>query len=311
MGLLGLVYGIGLWFRRDPSVWLRALAVTNLGILALTIFRAPSSSGWDFGLLRGPFLNPNSLGSALALTLPALLWLREEKPRQVARPIVWLILSGAVAGNVVTVVLTRSRASISVVALVLVLYAVLRASRLAAFVSFLAVVVALASPGAARSIAVDAVYKGRESGQAFALRQEEFKTTLEAALSSPIYGYGFGTSKGVTTWSGGLTATTAGREKTNAYLGTMEEVGLIGALPLTLGVLGALWMGLIPAWRSRRTSDGAPAALFIIVATAALHTNFEAWLTSMGSFEAFFFWSTLGVMLMSVCAVPRAIARSI
>src|SRR5439155_19142080 len=103
---------------------------------------------------------------------------------------------------------------------------------------------------------------------------------LQAARSNLIGGYGFGTSKGMPEWDGSLSAAAVGREKANAYLGAVEEVGLIGAVPLTIGILLALVMGFKAARRRRLTSEGAPAALIAIIAAGVLHANFEAWLTS-------------------------------
>jgi O-antigen ligase len=305
LALLGLVYGIGLLFSTRPNEWLRLLAYLNVGLLVLTVLRLPFADSFDTGLLEGPFSNPNSLGSALALTFPALLWLREHRPRGAVRPTIWLVLTGAVAANVIAILATRSRASISVLACVLLLYAVLRRSRLAGMFALVALVVVLAAPSLASQFARDAALKGRDSQVlAFAQRQGQLEATIIAAEARPLYGFGFGTSMGETQWSGSLSSTNSGREKANAYIAAVEEVGLLGAVPLVLAVAVSIAGGWGQAWRARMTHNGAPAALFTITATAALHTNFEAWLTSVGAFEAFIFWSTIGVMLMST-AVKR------
>jgi O-antigen ligase len=97
-----------------------------------------------------------------------------------------------------------------------------------------------------------------------------------------------------------------GREKANAYIGAVEEVGLVGAACLWFSVAAALIAGYR---KSRRTGDPAIVALLMVVAAGALHINFEAWLTSIGSFEAFIFWASMGVMLYaSAEPAPRRLS---
>jgi O-antigen ligase len=76
-----------------------------------------------------------------------------------------------------------------------------------------------------------------------------------------------------------------GREKTNSYLGLVEEVGLVGLLPLMAG----LGYGVYRAARrfaSVKWSDPIRMALLATVLSGLVHVNGEAWLTS-ASLEAF------------------------
>lgn len=300
LALIALVFGIGLRHRGNPQSWLRLLATGNLAIMVMSILFLPLSIAYDEGFFRGPFANPNSLGSSLALTLPALLWLREQYLRDAPALFRSKLLTVAVFTNVALIFLSRSRSSLLAAALVLVIYAFLRASRFAWIIVYGMFILLLAAPTAASQVGRDAAFKGKDFQTSLETRIGQFDATLQAAQSRPISGYGFGTSVGVTEWDGSLSSAAVGREKANAYLGTMEEVGFVGATPLVFGVLAALWIGFRSSRRLSWRGDGTIAALFAILAAGALHINFEAWLTAIGSFEAFIFWSTMGVLLVNV-----------
>lgn len=308
--LVGLVFGIGLRHRGKPDSWLRLLATANLAVVLISVYTVLSPRAYDSGLLQGPFVNPNSLGSSLVLTLPGLLWLREQHQRQAPLLFRSKLLTVAVVMNILLLYLSRSRTSLLAFVLVLVIYAGLRASRFAWLLVYGMVVLILVSPAAASQVGRDTAFKGRDFQGSVAIRIEQFDSTLQAAASNPIAGYGFGTSAGDTVWDGSLSAAAVGREKSNAYLGTIEEVGLVGAVPLFLGIMGTLILGFRAARRASGRGEGAAAALFAVVAAGALHVNFEAWLTSIGSFEGFIFWSTIGVLLMNATDGQRSLGRT-
>jgi O-antigen ligase len=300
LALIALVLGIGLRHRGAPQSWLRLLATANLAIVAISILALPLPIAYNGGVFQGPFPNPNSLGSSLVLTIPALLWLREQYLRDAPLLFRSKLLTAAVYADIVLIFLSRARASVIAVTVVLVLYAFLRASRFARIIVYGMFVLLLAAPSTASQVGRDVAFKGRDFQGSFTVRIDEFHTTLRAAESNPIAGYGFGTAAGETFWDGSLSAVSVGREKANAYLGVIEEVGLIGGGPLILGVVSALWMGFRSARRLRWRGDGTTAALFAVLAAGVVNMNFEAWLTSIGSFEGFIFWATMGVFLMNV-----------
>ena len=306
LGLIGLTLGVGLRHRGRPGSWLRLLASLNLVIVGLSIVSLATFGSFSTGFFQGPFYNPNSLGSALALTFPALLWLREQHLSDAPLILRSKVLTVAVFLNIALVFFSRSRASLLAMALVLVLYAILRKSRFAWIIVYGMFVLLLAAPSSASQIGREAAFKGRDAQLAFTTRTEEFGETLQAAQSNPIGGFGFGTSAGDTEWDGSISAADVGREKTNAYLGVVEEVGLVGGVPLFLGFVATLVLGFRAARRERLADDGSPAALVILVTAGALHVNFEAWLTSAGTYETFIFWATVGVLLMNVGGLMRA-----
>ena len=274
--LIALVFGLGLRHRGTSQSWLRLLATGNLAIVVTSVLFLPLANAYDSGFFRGPFLNPNSLGSSLALTFPALLWLREQYRRDAPLLLRSKVLTVAVFADVVLIFLSRSRSSLVAAAVLLALYAFLRASRIAWIIVYGMLVLLLASPSNASLVGREAAFKGRDVQAAFTTRIDQVDATLNAARSNPITGYGFGTSAGYTAWDGSLSTETIGREKANAYIGIVEEVGLIGAVPLILGVLAALWIGFQSSRRLRWRGDGTTAALFLILAAGAVNVNFEA-----------------------------------
>lgn len=299
LALVALVFGIGLRHRGASQSWLRLLATGNLLILMLSVLLLPISGAYDEGFFRGPFINPNSLGSVLALTLPAVLWLREQYLRDAPLLFRSKLLTAAVLANILLVFLSRSRSSLVVMAFVLLLYAFFRASRFAWVIVYGMFILLIAAPTAASQVGRDAAFKGKDFQTSLTTRIGQFDATWQAAKSRPIYGYGFGTSAGVTEWDGSLSVAAIGREKANAYVAAVEEVGLIGVVPLILGLIGVLVIGFRAARRMRWSGDGTPAALVVLIAAGALNTNFEAWLTSVGSYEGFIFWAAVGVLLMN------------
>ena len=310
LGLVALVFGLGLRHREAPQSWLRLLATANLIIVATSILLLPLAIGYDSGFFRGIFVNPNSLGSSLALTFPALLWFREQLLRDAPLLFRSKLITLVVVADVLLIFMSRSRSSLIATAVVLVLYASLRASRLAWTVVYGVVILLLASPSAASQVGRDAAFKGRSVEAAFETRIGQFDATLNAAKSSPITGYGFGISVGDSEWDGSLSSELVGREKANAYLALVEEVGLVGAVPMIAGLMAALWIGFRESRRLKWRGDATTAALFITLAAGIANMNFEAWLTSIGSFEGFIFWATMGVFLMSTQVSVRRLVPS-
>src|SRR5439155_17449723 len=131
LALIALVVGVGLRHRGAPQSWLRLLATGNLAIVVTSILVLPFPGAYNGGYLQGPFANPNSLGSSLALTFPALLWLRERYLRDAPLLLRSKLLTAAVFADVALIFMSRSRSSLVAAAVVLVLFAFLLASRFA------------------------------------------------------------------------------------------------------------------------------------------------------------------------------------
>ena len=304
--LLGLVLANGLVLRERPDVWLRFLVGVNLSAVAATVLVLLfGSSGTIVNqqhlvIVRGPFISANSLGSVIALTLPAVMWWRERGARLGRRRLA--IAAAILLGVDVTLLyLSHSRASILATLLMFAAYSLLRARRFGVVLVLISVTLVAIPQVRLLDIYAEVAYKGTGHASAsFITRRQEFQASLSAAGSEPLAGHGFGISAGlsVTEWKGQLQAYDANREKTTSLFGTIEEVGVVGAIPLFLA-LGAILVGGFG--RVRRTIPSPQRQLdeilMLVILVGVVHSEFEAWLTSAGSFEAFIFWGTVGVAI--------------
>jgi O-antigen ligase len=277
----------------------------NWAILLVSILMLPLPRSWDSGLYRGPFGNPNGLAGALVLTLPFIVGKAFASQNGTARFRSWwprVVLRVASFATVALILLSRSRTVIVTMLVVLMLFAVATVRRKVEVVvvgSFLIGLTLIVVPAqAARPAIKHFVYKGYE-GDVFFSRRESLEATWAMARERPWFGHGFGVAGDTMpgqAWGGGFTTPIGfGREKTNSYLGLVEEVGVVGTLPLLLG----LGYGVYRAGRRIRSigwSDPIGMALLACVLSGLVHVNGEAWLTSAGSLEAFWFWWTAGVL---------------
>jgi O-antigen ligase len=153
-------------------------------------------------------------------------------------------------------------------------------------------------PEATRPAVVRYVYKGYE-GDILYSRRETLETTFAMARERPWFGHGFGVAADTMpgqVWTGGFTTPIGySREKTNSYLGLVEEVGVTGLLPLLAGLGYGIYRA-VRKFASIGWSDPIGMALLASVLSGLVHVNGEAWLTSAGSLEAFWFWWTAGVL---------------
>ena len=278
----------------------------NQGIVGLTlVMLVVEPSAWTSGLFRGPFGNPNGLAGALVLTLPFTIGKAVSIPKSIRSAMLrrWrAVLAFCSTATVGLILLSRSRTVILTMLVVLVLFALavvkqkLEAVIVGAFLAGLTFVLVPAQ--AATPLVNRYVYKGQEGDILFS-RRETLETTWQMAREEPIFGHGFGVSADTMagqSWRGGLSTPVGfGREKTNAYLGLVEEVGIVGLLPLLAG----LGYGVYRACRKFAAtgwSDPIGMALLATVVSGLVHVNGEAWLMSAGSLEAFWFWWTAGVL---------------
>jgi O-antigen ligase len=203
-----------------------------------------------------------------------------------------------VSANFPLLYLTRSRAGVAAFLLALLIYSIFESKRLLALLFLGLVILVLASPQLALRGRDVVVYKGTSPSPSFATRTQQLKTSLESAKTRPLIGHGFGVSVGASeAWNGSLSLVDASREKSNSFLGGVEEVGLLGTFPLTLSILAILW-GAFRGFLASGSEEtkASSLALFAIGGACLLHANFEAWLTATGSYEAFIFWGTLGII---------------
>ena len=284
--------------------WIRILAGGNIAIVGFAMFAvvvAPGSSIVE-GSLRGPFGNTNALGSALALSVPALLASRRYWHRA------WMVgvASATLVVNVAFVYWTRSRASLGTMILVLLVWALHRwGPRVVAVACLVAPLVLIVAPSLVTYDRQGILAKGPPASSLFQSRRTPFEASLAGASTAPVTGNGFGVAVGARQSS--FTLTDIGREKANALLGTVEEVGVAGAALLFLPLLTVTVRALLVSRRRRL----APETRAILGGLAAIglaglvHSQFEDWLTAAGSYEAFIFWPSIGAALGALVVTRR------
>jgi hypothetical protein len=317
--LLGLVLANGFVLGRRPDVWLKFLLGVNLSVVMATplalLFGSSGTATVQQGLtvVRGPFVNANSLGSLLMLTLPAVLLWRDREV-QLGRQRYVIAAAILLGADAVLLYVSHSRASILSTLVMLAAYSLLRAKRLGVMLLLLGMFLVAIPQVQLLDIYSEIAYKGtHEPGAAFATRRQELQATIAAALSEPLAGQGFGISTDVSSqrWAGQLANSDASREKTSSLFGTIEEVGFVGAIPLFLALGGILVSGFgrvsrtIPSpqrWRDE--------TLMLTILAGVVHCQFEAWLTAAGSFEAFIFWGTVGVAMFAMTTQPVSLRTS-
>ena len=286
-------------------LWIRILACANLAIIGFTMFSVVVAPGPSIveGSLRGPFGNTNALGSALALTVPAILASR----RYWRRPLMVGVVSVALIVNFAFIYWTRSRASLGTLILVLLVWALHRwGLRIVAVACLVAPVVLILAPSLVTYDRQGIFAKGPPASSLFQSRRTPFEASLAGASTSPVTGNGFGVAVGASQPS--FTLTDIGREKGNALLGTVEEVGVVGAALLFVPLLTVTVRALSLSRRRRLgpQTRAMLAGLAAIGVAGLFHSSFEDWLTAAGSYEAFIFWPSMGAALGALLVVRRA-----
>ena len=258
-------------------------------------------------LFCGLYVHPNTLGAVIPLWVPvALFWLDHSRKRPWTRR----LIASALLLAAIALVQSKSRSGMgaTVVGAVAYYLATRRVGRLAGVglvLLALGVLVGGLVPGVlgeARDASAELVYKGRDD-DVLGSRRDVMDGSTDNFMRSPWFGFGFGSSpgevKGESEWKlVGL----AGREKGNAYLALLEEVGAVGTAVLTLPVALFLlsWRRLVRMNRCGGTPRAAVAAAAWAGAFAGLvHNNGEATLWSPGA--------TFGAMLLLLAGVSDGI----
>jgi O-antigen ligase len=257
-------------------------------------------------LFCGLYVHPNTLGAVIPLWVPVTLFLYDFSPkRRAARRL--LLLSLALAAIALVESKSRTGMSATIVGVAAYFLATRKLSRLAGVglvLLGLSVLVAGFVPGVlgeAREASVELVYKGRDD-DVLRSRRGVMEGSLDNFAESPWFGFGFGSSPGAVHQSNWTAQDLAGREKGNAYLALLEEVGAVGTAVLTLPIALFLlsWRRLVQMNRSSRTPRAAFAAAAWAGAFAGLvHNNGEATLWSAGA--------TFGAMLLFLAGLADGI----
>ena len=165
--------------------------------------------------------------------------------------------------------------------------------------AFLLMGVLMVSPGWVSHIKAFA-YKDNFNKGIFATRIDNWQNTYEGAYQGGWIGVGYGVAYGVTEFNltSQLTASTYGREKSNAPLAVIEETGVIGFI-LYIALLLSLSKQSFMLYRM--TQKNSHERILILIVSGELlgmvvHSFFEDWWSSPGSPIAIYFWSLVGVL---------------
>jgi len=136
------------------------------------------------------------------------------------------------------------------------------------------------------------IYKGHD--MVLKSRESYWQKSWDYIKEKPWFGYGFGVDPGsYGQWEFGFESGEGDRERGSSMLALLEGVGVIGAIPMLLFLLGLFYKLWGTAARYRRSSSGLSlsSTLGSILIGALSHSIFEGWLLATGFYLCIFFWS--------------------
>lgn len=262
-------------------------------------------------LYQGLAGNPNTFGILVVSILPFLLWGAYRNRAHPRKKWIWMALVA-----VAVIFLVRSHARAAIVAAILLGMGFCVSLKLPR-TSLVLVLIAgsLFTAAVAGTSFFDAIYEeyvlkgatqeyifrysqGASTGGILYSREGPWQESWAAAEKGGLFGVGYGVSVGDTSFQGGLTAQTYGREKGNTQLAIVEETGVVG-LALYCLLLAILFTRLVSAYLREKASD-MKIALGIVTGCLAGFTVeglAEAWWVAPGSAESVYFWGLAGVGL--------------
>ena len=245
--------------------------------------------------------NPNSLGLAMAILSPVLLWgillsdSRQERSRRLFAFVLVLTL----------LVWSNSRASVvaSATSMAVLCFSLGKKRLLiqgAAAAVCLLSVLAIMAPSKLNTFLSESqdnfVYKGHRQDGVLGSRRGPWQETMDSVRQHPWFGTGFGTSAveenqaeaGVFASN---TATT--REHGNSYLAILEWAGVVGVIPFYALVLVIFRRVLQTIRWVYHTNDARHTAIpvMLILLAGLVHAGFEDWLFAVGYYMTVFFWT--------------------
>lgn len=269
---------------------------------------------------KGIFSHPNSLGSAVVFTLIPILLLWDMSrgksilKTELYKPIMkimqiqnlpsffyskkaFLIL--LVSLNILILGLTVSRASILIFFLAVSIWLILNYNLKDCFryiiISILIVpITVILINGIMASSLDEYFYKG--TSNLLSTREKIWSDSFEAAKNGGFFGLGLGESdKSIN--SPLLTHSSKRvREKGNGFLALIEEIGILGLLFFLLPITFLIFKGLKNKIRKERNFLNYASILTVFF----VHTQFEAWLVGVTSFQLFLTYVVLGSLTFSL-----------
>ena len=252
-------------------------------------------------LLTGAMANPNGLAIILIIAHGASL-LNMQVPQLWGRS-AWGAFSWI---TLVLLLLTGSRsAALSVVSLHMARYVLFTRASLprAGKILPVALIVLLAVDVGAGGLIAFQVRRFLAKGQDVELSREVLagsregllEESLKGAKAGGLLGLGMGVSVGVET-EGAIDSSTQ-REKGNATLGTIEELGLLGLLIFIVMIALTIERLVREGTRSRQGWHHTVAALVLAL---LVNAQFEAWILAPGGLGVGVLWFCIGISLVPI-----------
>jgi O-antigen ligase len=245
--------------------------------------------------------NPNSLGLAMAITSPVLLWGTIVSKSRAARGRRVVVFVAALA----LLIWSNSRAGMFSSAVAMVALGIaLRKNR--ALVQGIAGVVCLLSllaivaPSTLKTLVSESedtlIYKGKREEGFLGSRTSPWQQTMDSIQRHPWFGSGFGVSlseQGSSAARRFASYSETSREHGSSYLALLEWFGVLGSIPffsLVLILFGRLVQ--VTRWLYR-TGYGSHAIvpLLLVLLTGLVHASLEDWLFAVGYYATVFFWT--------------------
>jgi O-antigen ligase len=256
------------------------------------------SSSFLGGRFRGWFVNPNGIGAVYGIFFLPILGFEVGK-HKIGFAKLGLLLTLLLAA--VELFASQSRAGIlaGVASLfILILGQKKWASRITIMVMLGLIVLAIYVGNPENDLIRRFVYRNEVELEG-SDRLPIWNETWNRFLAKPSFGSGLGVAntgsevEGLVFNSVGYTI-----EKTNSYLGALEELGIVGVtgliVTLLVPILRACWKGLNAV---NLPKDKSNVILIAIVVAGLVNAGFEAWLLSVGSFPCFSFWIFTSLLL--------------
>ena len=261
--------------------------------------------------------NANAYGSLVAMALP---WLAAGLFRGSRQPRSWRLgLYVAAVMFFYGLLLTGSRSALLGTLLAVTLFCMIHANRrVTALLLLFAVFVAtrvLATPDLLSEVTGRYLYKHKIRGQdkpqtdPLQSRVRPWRIARESFFESPWLGLGFGvTSKAESNWSIDVRTGPGAIETGSSVLGSLVQVGILGAGPLFLAIVLLLIEAGRFAWRVKD-----PWLTGIYGSTVALTVCalFEGFLIAPGSFPTMYFWVQCFFLNRVICQFrPSAVRQA-
>lgn len=278
-----------LWFRKKKS--LDFLIPINLFVVFISVISlvlgVPESS-WELNPIwrfKGFAQHQNTLGALILFTSLPLMWNLFLKKTNIFQILLLLI-------NSVILIVTFSRASILSFLLIIVVLTI--RLKFTLFLKILGTVVVLISilllikPQLVIKPINHIVYKGSYS--AYSTREKLFDDSFHSAINGGLLGLGYGVSNPQIKNPINIGGSNSIREKGNSILALIEETGVVGFFLFLLPMLYFLKsIGLKKVF-----ADKMLFSLVTLYSSLLLHSQFEAWLGGVSSFQLFVYFVLLG-----------------